>query len=49
VVPLFRNGEIFGVMDIDSPVLDRFSRLDADYLERVGRVTGKFLDRVQGE
>jgi GAF domain-containing protein len=46
VIPLFRNGEVFGVMDIDSPVLNRFSQLDADYLERVGRVTEEFLDRV---
>jgi GAF domain-containing protein len=46
VLPLFRKGAVFGVMDIDSPVLDRFSPLDADYLERVSRVTGEFLDRV---
>jgi GAF domain-containing protein len=46
VIPLFRNGEIFGVMDIDSPVLNRFSPLDADYLGRVGRIIGEFLDRV---
>ena len=28
VVPLHRNGEVFGVLDIDSPLSDRFSEAD---------------------
>jgi GAF domain-containing protein len=48
VIPLFRNGKVFGVMDIDSPVLNRFSTADADHLEQVGKVISEFLDRVQG-
>ena len=28
VIPIFKNGEVIGVLDIDSPILDRFS--DAD-------------------
>jgi len=46
VIPLFRKGAVFGVMDIDSPVLNRFFPVEADYLEQVGRVVGEFLDRV---
>ena len=28
VVPIFKNGEVFGVLDIDSPKYDRFSEVD---------------------
>jgi len=33
VVPLWRDGEVFGVLDIDSPVTDRFSAEDVTYVE----------------
>lgn len=33
VIPMFINGEIYGVLDIDSPVLDRFDEIDQKYLE----------------
>ncbi|WP_047981574.1 GAF domain-containing protein [Ornithinibacillus contaminans] len=34
VVPLIRDGEILGVLDIDSPVLNRFDETDQIYLEK---------------
>jgi GAF domain-containing protein len=33
VVPIYRNGEIFGVLDIDSPSLARFTELEKRYME----------------
>ncbi|MYL34100.1 GAF domain-containing protein [Pontibacillus yanchengensis] len=33
VVPLYKNGEIFGVLDIDSPIKNRFDETDEQYLE----------------
>lgn len=33
VVPIYRNGEIFGVLDIDSPSLARFTELEKKYME----------------
>ena len=33
VVPIHRNGEVFGVLDIDSPLLDRFDDNDRKGLE----------------
>lgn len=33
VVPLFRNGKVIGVMDIDSPLLSRFDENDQKGLE----------------
>lgn len=40
VLPLYRGGEVFGVLDIDSPVRERFSELDEDYLTKIaGRIS----------
>ena len=38
VVPLFKNGEIYGVLDIDSPYFARFSEEDQRGLEALVRV-----------
>lgn len=34
VVPIIIDGEIFGVLDIDSPVKNRFDNVDQKYLEK---------------
>ena len=33
VVPIYQNGKLFGVLDIDSPHLERFSQADKEGLE----------------
>ena len=38
VVPLHVNGAIFGVLDLDSPSLSRFSEADREGMERLARV-----------
>jgi len=38
VVPIFKDGHVWGVLDIDSPVLARFSQTDTCYLERTVRL-----------
>ena len=38
VVPLIRDGELIGVLDIDSPSLSRFDDEDAAGLEKVAKV-----------
>ena len=38
VVPLFRHGQLFGVLDIDSPVCNRFSPEDQAGLERLAEI-----------
>ena len=38
VIPIIVNGEVFGVLDIDSPVFDRFSEADEKSLEKFVRV-----------
>lgn len=34
VVPMLVNGRQFGVLDIDSPILNRFDKVDQHYLEQ---------------
>ena len=43
VVPIWQNGEIFGVLDIDSPYYTRFSKEDQAGLEELVRVLEKNL------
>ncbi|WP_172189307.1 GAF domain-containing protein [Lentilactobacillus kribbianus] len=43
VVPLYLNGQPFGVIDIDSPLLDRFSVTDLALVEELAEV---FLDSI---
>lgn len=35
VIPIFKDGEVFGVLDIDSPSISRFSELEEFYLKQV--------------
>ncbi|WP_042146408.1 GAF domain-containing protein [Paucisalibacillus sp. EB02] len=34
VIPIIKNNEIYGVLDIDSPLLNRFDETDQVYLEK---------------
>ena len=38
VVPLIKNGELIGVLDVDSPVLDRFDDTDKAAFERIAEL-----------
>ena len=38
VVPIFKNGEIYGVLDIDSPYIARFTREDQRGLEEIVKI-----------
>jgi len=35
VVPMFSNGEVVGVLDVDSDLLDQFDETDALFLEQI--------------
>lgn len=35
VVPLFKEGEVFGVLDVDSELLNQFDEIDKQYLEEI--------------
>ena len=35
VVPILRNGEVLGVLDVDSDELDQYDEVDQQYLEQI--------------
>ncbi|MFS0615493.1 GAF domain-containing protein [Lederbergia ruris] len=43
VIPIFKDGELFGVLDIDSPEKNRFDHTDQIYLEKFVRTLESFL------
>jgi len=43
VVPIFIDDEPYGVLDIDSPIFDRFDELDQKYLEQFVQVLKSYL------
>lgn len=43
VIPLFKEGEVFGVLDIDSPVTGRFGEADREGLEAVAGLIEKVI------
>lgn len=46
VLPLYCRGEIWGVLDIDSPVLNRFSSEDEAGLMAVSTVISEVISRI---
>lgn len=46
VVPLYRGDTLIGVLDLDSPILDRFDHVDQTGLEALARL---YLASVAGE
>ncbi len=44
VVPLIKDGILYGVLDIDSPEFKRFDELDAKYLQLFTDKLNKYLD-----
>ena len=47
VLPIRRGGQIIGVLDIDSPVKDRFSQEDEAGLQRVVEVVEQYLKEAK--
>ena len=45
VIPLHRNGELYGVLDMDSPRLGRFTKEDQRGLELFCRAMEEILER----
>lgn len=35
VIPMLRNGQLMGVLDVDSPLVSRFNEVDAEYLSKI--------------
>jgi len=46
-VPLFLDGEIVGLLDIDSPKIERFDEKDAKELEKIVKIIEKELNNCK--
>ena len=44
VVPIIKDGIIYGVLDIDSPIKERFDEIDQKYLEAFVQKLNKYID-----
>ena len=44
VVPVVRDGKVTAVIDIDSPSFGRFSKEDAEGLQRIAKILGNTVD-----
>ncbi|MEG0771694.1 GAF domain-containing protein [Clostridium sp.] len=44
VIPLIKNEKVYGVLDIDSPVLNRFTELEEKYLLKFVEKLNKYID-----
>lgn len=47
VVPIIKDGILYGVLDIDSPTTSRFDDLDAKYLQLFADKLNKYIDWSQ--
>ncbi|MCR5332967.1 MAG: GAF domain-containing protein [Bacilli bacterium] len=43
VVPIIKNNQVKAVIDIDSPVLNRFNKNDKDQLEEISKILGELF------
>lgn len=44
VVPIIKDDKVFGVLDLDSPEIERFTELEAKYFERFVQKLNKYID-----
>ena len=47
VLPVYRRGKIWGVLDIDSPLFSRFSQEDEAQLGLISELLGKMLSEAE--
>ena len=47
VVPLHRDGEVWGVLDIDSPLLGRFTREDEQKLGEIADILSSMISKIE--
>ena len=44
VIPIYKDGEVFGVLDVDSPEFARFGELEEKYLTQICELLGAQLE-----
>ena len=49
VIPLLVSGKLFGVLDIDSPILNRFDNNDKSGLEHFAKILCSEIEKIEKE
>ncbi|KNF08339.1 GAF domain-containing protein [Gottschalkia purinilytica] len=44
VIPIIKDNIVYGVLDLDSPEIDRFTQLEAEYMEKLVEKLNKYID-----
>lgn len=44
VIPIIKNNKVYGVLDLDSPYVGRFSQIEEDYLVKSVEILNKYID-----
>ena len=45
-IPIYMNNEIYGLLDIDSPIFNRFNNIDNDNLEKIANIISNALNNT---
>ena len=45
-IPIYKNNNIYGLLDIDSPIFNRFNNIDKESLEKVANLVSQALDKI---
>jgi len=47
VIPIYKKGSLYGVLDIDSPIIGRFDKTDLEGLKESVKIIEEMLERVK--
>lgn len=45
VIPFFKNGNVYGVLDLDSPQANRFTDIELEYLSKIAALLTDFMNQ----
>jgi len=43
VAPIYKDGEVYGVLDLDSPIVSRFTEVEKKYISQISDIIGRIL------
>jgi len=46
-IPIYKNNILYGLLDIDSPIINRFNNIDKDYLEKIATIISTALGKTR--
>ena len=45
-IPIYKNNQLYRLLDIDSPIFNRFNNIDKESLEKVANLVSQALDKT---